>query len=179
MWRGVFAAGTDFLSGVNIRAESLLASYDPKSNGYLALLAPPPPFKSVSERQAIVSGIDNSAGKKLFDLVTLRVLSEWVGQYVLHRHTVLMSSIGIFACLLAFRLSQLSSASKAYCYSGLCLNAYFLGTALAQPSLYRYAWTMQGVMATMLLLGMYLGGKRIASLFGSAGRRRQLRNPLS
>jgi len=172
MWRDVFAAGTDFLSGAISRAESLLASYDPKSSGNLVILAPLPPFKSVSERQAIVSGIDNWASKKLFDLVMLRVLSEWVGQYVLHRYTVLMFGIGVFACLLAFRLSQLSSASKAYCYSGLYLNAYFLGTALVQPSLYRYAWTMQGVMATMLLLGMYLGGRRIAILFGAAGRRR-------
>jgi hypothetical protein len=172
MWLYAFAAPIkllqgDFLLGANNRAESLLSAYAPSFSadfkGYLSLLGPLPPFKTIEQRTLVVSRIDESTVKKLFDLLTLRDLAEIVSRNLLERNAVIMLGFGLLSGLLVFRLPAWSTAARAFCYSGLCLNAYFLGTALAQPALPRYAWTMQGVEAAFLLIGLYLTGRTFVS----------------
>jgi hypothetical protein len=153
LWRDAFAPGNDILLGANYLAEALPTAYDPARNAYLALLGPLPPFKGGIERWSVISRVLKSPSKRLFDLVTLREGAEDFVAKVGHRYPMAIFVISLLGCLLVLRFPRLSPGSKAFCYCALCINAYFLGTALAQPSLVRYAAGMQGLLAAMLALG--------------------------
>lgn len=72
-----------------------------------------------------------------------------------------LSCLAFVASALLLAARQLSPAALAFSYAGLCLNAYFLGTALAQPALERYASPMQGVAAALVVTGAWLAARTV------------------
>lgn len=154
LWRDAFSYAFNFVPGTRGRADWLHDAYDPALTGYRARLGPLPPFPTRQAALAIEATIEQSPWRRLVDLVTLRQPLEWLaGLMSRHAAAVVLFSIGL--CSLVFRSRSLPPAALASCYGALIANAYFLGTALAQPSLHRYAWAMQGVIAASFVLAAY------------------------
>lgn len=165
LWRDVFAFHADFLNGANKRAEWLPTAYSSVSNNFTQkLLGSPPTFKEGSQRAITVSRIESSAGKKFIDFLVLRKVFDGYVTDIVYRSVPLGLVVGLFASILVVRLRRISCAGRALCYTSLCVNAYFLGHALAQPVLLRYAWRMQGAVAAVLFLGIYLAIKTSIAL---------------
>jgi hypothetical protein len=155
LWRDSFQPDVDFLKGSDARAGWLPVAYSPERGSYTKTLGPRLPFLTPLERHDLVAGFEDSTLKKIADALTFPKLAYGTGKW-LYRHPLVLFLFALAACLLVFRLSRISPAASACCYAALTLNAYFLGTALAQPSLARYAWTMQAVVAAMVLLGLFI-----------------------
>lgn len=153
LWRDTFAARSSVPQGAMQRANWLPSAYDPAQTPYVGILGPPPQFKSPEELAAVVARIEESPLSRVIDMVTLRDFFGSVALRIPNKFPVFMFAVGLFGCLSVFRLWRASVEARAFCYLALCLNAYFLGTALAQPTLLRYAMTMQGIMAAMIVLG--------------------------
>lgn len=152
LWRDAFAWRPGFVYGVLNRANWLPQAYDPKVNIYLQLLGPLPPFKPPHEVYEIARTIEDSALSHLLDLVLARDFVQKTVLFLPYKMPRVMMAISLVGCLLAFRLRKAGPLLRAYSYVALCLNAYFVGTALAQPSLVRYAAAMQGLLAALLVL---------------------------
>ena len=161
MWRDVMSPAGDLLRAINYRADSLHAGYDPAASGYAAMLAPLPPMKPPAQRWEVVMRLEASPPWRLLDLLTLRDGVQLFGARVAYGMPYVLFAIAVAASMLVFRLGRLSPAAQALCYCALCTNAYFLGTALAQPSLVRYAAVMQGVVAAMLLLALRVAWRAV------------------
>lgn len=168
MWGDVFESTPTVLEGVNDMAASQPAAYSNKTIYTQQLYGPLPAFQSVTERAATVSRIQGSSLTKLHDLLTLQgmlPIDRLVA--IINQFTPLVIGIGILASLLLFGLRWIPPAAQAFCYTGLFVNAYFLGTALAQPALFRYAMTMQGAVLALLLMGAFLVIVSVYHLFAS------------
>lgn len=155
MWRNVFTSGDDLLRGLDRRAERLSAAYAPGGYDFSTLLGTPAVQMSPGERAELVSQLEAAPLNRLVNLVTWPSL---VRRYVLDPINFAGAAVlvvGIMASVLVFRFAVLSPELRWACYIGLCLHAYFLGHALAQPMLVRYAWTMQGLVPVMLLLAAH------------------------
>lgn len=156
LWRDTFAARTGVLHGAMYRASSLPSVYDPARTPSLAVPGRLPSFKSPDEIAAVVARIEELPLSRMVDAMTLR---DFFGNVVLgipNKFPLPMFGVGMLGCLVVFRLARAGVEARAFCYLALFLNAYFLGTALAQPTLVRYAITMQGIMAAMIVLGVVL-----------------------
>lgn len=157
MWGNVFESTPTVLEGVNDMAASQPAAYSDKTIYTRQLYGPLPAFQSATERSATVSRIQGSSLTKLHDLLTLRgILPIDRIVAVINQFPLLLIGIGIIASLLLFGLRWISPAAQVFCYTGLFVNSYFLGTALAQPALFRYAMVMQGAVLALLLIGAFL-----------------------
>lgn len=157
MWPYVFASRDELLTGIGQAASSQIAFYLDKTVYKPGLYGPMPVFQTSPEREAAVTNIGNSVVKKSYDLSTLRGLLPIDGLVILISQSPwLLLGLSLIASLLVFALRWLPPGWVAFCYTGLILNAYFLGTALAQPALLRYAVPMQGPVLTLLLLAAVL-----------------------
>jgi len=161
LWRDAFGAPNDFLRGVHDIAGMLPAAYNPARNSYLEMLAPLPPFKSEAERWGHVAAFEGSPLRRLLDLATLREGTGWIRKEIFNDSPRSMLALGILASLLVLFARRASSATLALCYTALGVNAYFAGTALAQPSLVRYAEVMQGALAALLVLALFVPGRKL------------------
>jgi SAM-dependent methyltransferase len=155
LWRDAFPRTSDLVGQIESRAQLLSAAYDPKQSGYHALLGPLPPFKAPEQRAAAIATLASSPGARLLDIALLREITGSF-TYTFPRHPGKIALVAVLASLLVVVLPRLSTAGAALCYCGLVLNAYFLGTALTQPSMVRYAAAMQGVVAALLALAAYM-----------------------
>lgn len=156
LWRITFVPGSDFLAMVDQRASYLPDAYDPARNGYRAMLAPLPALRTSEARQASISRFLDAPEGRFVRLVTLQVPSATLVSRLLHSLPLLILAAGLIASALVFGARRLPPPAVAFTYAGLCLNAYFLGTALAQPALDRYSSAMQGIAATLVVLGAWV-----------------------
>jgi hypothetical protein len=161
MWRDVLGQSGDLLGAAQRVAYYLPQAYGPPGS-YATVLAPIPTFATEGQRAALVSRIEESTAKRAIDLAVLRDPVETLARAG-PRLALAFFAVGLFASLIVFRFARASAAAKAFCYCALCLNAYCLGTALAQPSILRYAWAAQGLLAAMLTLGAWLAWDLIRS----------------
>jgi hypothetical protein len=158
MWRYVFN-GQDFMRGIYYYADLLPTLYTQNNRywqrklGYSA--------DQIKNFDPPLMGLElkNSVGGKFVNLITLQNLLKH-GVYKLNFLPQIMLGFSLIACFLVFRLHRLSPATVAFCYGGLLMNAYFLGHALAQVALDRYAMLMQGIAFAVLILGLSLFIKR-------------------
>lgn len=152
MWDYSFRDRKDFLSGANSRAE-FTPSVVPGN------LVNFPLSKTPSVREAILSRIQDTPGKKVIDFLSMSDFFSYVN-ITIDRYSRLVLIISLIASSLVFRLRIMSPAAKTFCYTALLVNAYFLGTALAASALPRYAYPMQGAVAALIFLGLVLVIKR-------------------
>lgn len=153
MWLYVFVPNQDFLANTNAIAASQSAISNGK-NIHAPQLQGSLSQSGVSvEREATVTRIRNSIVSGLYNLSLLRgILPVNKLITVLNQISWLVLGLGLITSLLVFVLRWLPAIGKALCYTALTLNAYFLGTALAQPAIPRYAVPMQGVVLVLLLI---------------------------
>lgn len=157
MWPYVFASGDSLLTGISEVASSQSRFYLDKIVYKPGLYGPMPTFQTTPEREAAVADIGDSMAKKSYDLSTLRgVLPVDRLVMLINQNPWLLLGLSLIASLLIFVARWLPPAGLAFCYTGLILNSYFLGTALAQPALLRYAVPMQGPVLALLLLSAVL-----------------------
>ena len=157
MWLYAFVLHQSFLAGISQIAASLPATYENKGNYTPRLYGPLPSFPTSGVREATVTQIENSIAKKLRDASVLKGLLP-VDHLVaiFNQSSWLLLGLGFIASLLVFVLRWLPAVGQALCYTALAINAYFLGTALAQPAIPRYPLPMQGSVLAMLLLAAVL-----------------------
>ena len=154
LWRDAFSGGTDFVQGAAMRGGYVASQYDQSNGYYRTMLAPVPPIAGEEARAATAKRIADSGAKRFIDLVTLQDLANGLG-IAAYRAPWMLLALGLAASFLIFVFRRLGPAAAGLCYVALCANAYFLGTALAQPSLNRYAWPMQGVIAALVMLAAW------------------------
>jgi hypothetical protein len=151
MWRYMFI-GQDSLQGMNYYA-SLLPTIYTQNNRYwqrkLGFSA-----NQINDFSLKDTGLEleNSVASRAVNILTLQNVLKY-GIYALRSLPLVMLGVSLIACFLVFRLYRLSPAAVAFCYGGLVMNAYFLGHALAQVALDRYAMLMQGMAFAVLILG--------------------------
>jgi len=166
MWLDVFESMPGFLDGASKMAASQPAAYGNKTIYTQKLFGRLPTFESKSKRETTVSRIQSSTVRKAHDLLMLQgLLPVNKVAVIINKYTLLVIGIGIIASLLLFGLHWIPPNARAFCYTGLFVNAYFLGTALAQPALFRYAMTMQGIVLALLLIGALLVARTVYHQF--------------
>lgn len=165
-WRDAVQPANELLVDINGRAEMHLMPYFADLS---KALEPVPPPRSTEARARDLLRLQDSPAKKFWDLATLRPALEPAPAWA-YRHPEWMLALGLLASLLVIASYRLPPAARAFSYCALCINAYLLGTALAQPSLARYAVVMQGLMAAMVVLGAYLAVASLAGLARHAAR---------
>jgi hypothetical protein len=152
LWHFTFLYPEVFSDGVATRAALVAADYSDNPSIYGA----PRVSLSPDQRAAQLLGIKDSVGHQLYDLATLHGI--WTNAFVraVLEWPPFLIGLGLVACAYIFGLSKRSPATQAFCYTALVVNAYYLGQALAQPALIRYAIVMQGAVGALLCLGGFL-----------------------
>jgi hypothetical protein len=170
MWRDTFVSPGDFVLGMNHAAESLFSAYDPARGSYAEMLAPLPRFRTLAERWPTVDRFFESPLRRALDLSTARPGMQGILE-AFYRFPAIVWGTSICACVLLFRFRRLDSPAQALCYMSLCLNAYFLATALAQPALVRYASVMQGLAGASVALACMAAVSAVQRTAMAIGRR--------
>lgn len=153
LWKFVFSS-QDFLQGIIAASEFLPAAYRANNNYYLNLLHPKP-FPETPELAEAIGEIEDHPLRALQDILLFRQLT---GKFIfdkLRDFAELVIVASLIGSLGFYWLMKRHPAAAAFSYTALMTNAYFLGHALAQPAMERYAATMQGVAIAMLVLGAY------------------------
>lgn len=161
MWKSFFDTTPDFLDGARDKALSLPADYQSLPNNGRQLSLPSVSPESIALRVIKASSVRISGLKTALDFLVLRKNLPFDRLFASMNYSgfalgVGLAAIGLLTCLLVFGLRWIPPAARALCYTGLVINAYFLGTALAQPALYRYAQPLQGVEIALLVMSACL-----------------------
>jgi hypothetical protein len=152
LWRDVFEpVAPNLVHAVAGRGASVHGAYNPAENGFHELLGPFRPFPSAEETGRRAEQLLQGRLARFVDELTLGDFGKDMAKYF-RRNPLGPLITALVASLLVFRLPSLWPAAQALCYCALVLNAYFIGTALAQPSLSRYSFPMQAVVAAQICL---------------------------
>jgi SAM-dependent methyltransferase len=153
MWTKVFQGPAQLDHGIDARVDDLAAALG--SGTYGRFFPTGASLPTQAQRTSALARVDDSPSSRLVALMTLRdpLLAAVVP--ALNR-----ASEAIFVIALAFSAAvlvagRLGASAQAACYIALAMNAYFLGSALAQPVLVRYSWPMQGLMTAFVALAAW------------------------
>lgn len=154
LWKFVFL-NQDVLRGTNSLADLLPSAYLVADGFYLKLLNVKEKLPDSSSRAEFLRTIESSFLYAMQDFLLVRT---WVSAYpftMLYDYAEIVIGLSLLGVAAAYWLMKLHPTTAAFSYVALCVNAYFVGHALAQPALERYAATMQGVVIALLVLGLF------------------------